>query len=83
MEPTGLNNSGQCGQEDKKDIGVISVCRVITNGIRSDGPVVSTSIENNTRHDIVAITEVNHKEWGHCIGLKSDGTLIYTGEKKE
>lgn len=42
---------------------------------------MSTSFETDTWEDIVAITEVNHKGWKHCIGLKSDGTLVYTGDK--
>jgi len=78
---TGLNNSGQCDLEDWKDIVVISACGAMTNGIKSDGTVVSTSFETDTWEDIVAITEVNHKGWMHCIGLKSDGTLVYTGDK--
>jgi len=79
---TGLNNSGQCDLEDWKDIVVISACGAITNGIKSDGTVASTSFETDTWHDIVAITEVNHKGWEHCIGLKNDGTLVYTGDKR-
>lgn len=78
---TGLDNSGQCDLEDWKDIVVISACGAITNGIKSDGTVLSTSFETDTWEDIVAITEVNHKGWEHCIGLKSDGTLVYTGDK--
>lgn len=78
---TGLNNSGQCDLENWKDVVVISACGAITNGIKSDGTVVSTSFEIEEWKDIVAITEVNHKGWMHCIGLKSDGTLVYTGDK--
>lgn len=77
----GMNNSGQCDLEDWKDIVVISACGAITNGIKNDGTVVSTSFDTDTWHDIVAITEVNHEGWMHCIGLKSDGTLVYTGDK--
>lgn len=79
---SGLNNTGQCDLENWKDIVVISACGAITNGIKSDGTVVSTFFNIDAWEDIVAITEVNHKGWAHCIGLKSDGTLVYTGDKR-
>lgn len=47
------------------------------------GFIKINSFDTETWNDIVAITEVNHKGWEHCIGLKGGGTLVYTGDKKD
>lgn len=62
------------------NIVAVSAGDAFSAGVKSDGTVVSTSFETQDWNDIVAITEVNHEGWMHCIGLKRDGTLVYTGD---
>jgi len=79
---TGYNKGGQCDVEEWTDIIQISAGQWHSVGLRADGTVVATGDNHYGQCDVEEWTDIVKIDANRALGtfgLKSDGTVVYTG----